>query len=151
MTNVLFICTANVFRSISAHYLLEKYAHNYNLDINVDSAGTIASKMDEPYPQTIKKLNDLGCNIENHQNKKITTDLIDWADIIIGMTTQHIRIIEEEFNKKAYLFNEIAFDKKTNLLDESEAQFAYDLDEFIEQTIEHINKGIPKIAEKITK
>ena len=150
MVNILFICTANVFRSMSAHYLLKEYANNNNLDIFVDSAGIVANPYDTPYPQTLQELFNLGVNAYSHKNKKINQELIDWADYIIGMTTQHKRIIEEDFDKKVYLFNELAFDKKTNLLDESEARFAFDLDEFIEQTVAHINSGIPEIAKKVT-
>lgn len=147
--NILFICTANVFRSMSAHYLLEKYAKDNNLDIKVDSAGIVANPYDTPYSQTLKELEKLGINAYNHKNKKVNEELIEWADIVIGMTKQHKRVVEENFDKKTYLFNELAFDKNTNLLDESEARFAFDLDEFIEQTVAHINSGIPEIAKKV--
>ncbi len=154
--NILFICTQNVFRSLSAHKLTQKYLKENNInDINIDSCGTIAHSWESPYSHTLYKLKELGINDFNHKNKKVNKELINWANIIIVMTNAHKQHIESNFNAKAFLFNELAHNRETDLEDDVETKLLenglYNLEDFIEKTIEHINEGVPRIIEKLDK
>ena len=47
---VLFVCTQNVFRSMSAHYLAKKYLNEKNIQhFEIDSCGTKAYPWEVPY------------------------------------------------------------------------------------------------------
>ena len=54
--NVLFVCTGNVFRSMSAEYLMNKYLNdNAITNISVSSAGTTAHPQPS-FPETLDRL-----------------------------------------------------------------------------------------------
>jgi protein-tyrosine-phosphatase len=53
---ILFVCTGNIFRSMSAEYLAKKYITDNNIkNIKVNSAGTIA-EIQNPFSYTVKCL-----------------------------------------------------------------------------------------------
>lgn len=154
--NILFVCTQNVFRSLSAHKITEKYLKDNNIaEYKIDSAGTIAHSWESPYSHTLYKLKELGISDLKHTNKKVTKQLVNWANIIIVMTHSHKEYIESNFGSKAYLFNELAHNRLTDLEDDVETDLLenglYNLEDFIAKTIDHINDGVPKIINKIDK
>lgn len=154
--NILFVCTQNVFRSLSAHKLAEKYLKDNNISgYNIDSAGTIAHTWESPYSHTLYKLKELGIKDLEHTNKKVTKELVNWADYIIVMTRSHKEYIEANFGHRAFLFNELAHNRLTDLEDDVETDLLengmYNLQDFIEKTIEHISDGVTKIINKFDK
>ncbi|HCB52188.1 TPA: protein-tyrosine-phosphatase, partial [Patescibacteria group bacterium] len=53
---VLFVCTGNIFRSMSAEYIMKKYIQDHNLnEIVVSSAGTVAHE-ESPLPWIVERL-----------------------------------------------------------------------------------------------
>jgi len=53
---LLFVCTGNIFRSMSAEYLAKKYIKDNKIKgIEISSAGTIANP-ESPFSYTIKNL-----------------------------------------------------------------------------------------------
>lgn len=150
---ILFVCTQNVFRSMSAHYILEKYLNeNYpNHNYKIDSAGTIAYDFETPYSWTINRLKELKINANNHKNKRITKELLKDYDLIICMTEHHREHILKKFQIKTHLYNEIALKITEDVKDDNEADFDTTLEEFVIETVNYINKTIPKLAENIVK
>jgi len=159
---ILFVCTQNVFRSMSAHYLALKYikdnknTKNFLQEYNftIDSCGTIAYDWETPYRHTLKILSQKEVDVIDHKNKKINKNLVDNCNVIICMTREHKKSIEDNFsfnikNKKLYLFNELAIDKMTDLEDDNESNFTCSLNQFIEKTVNHIDKYIPNIFNNI--
>ena len=81
MIKILFVCTGNVFRSMSAEKCLKKYLEEHNiLDIRSDSAG-IELKPQEPVSFTIERLAFYGIKV-HHKPKSINQSLIDNNDLI---------------------------------------------------------------------
>ncbi len=154
MKKVLFVCTQNVFRSLSAEYLLKTYLVKQGSlkEVIVSSAGTHAYP-DYPYSFTLDKLKELGVEYINHNQTRITKEVVSNNDIIICMTKSHKRIVES-LGGKAFLFNEVAFGSETDLEDDVETDTIgknLSLEEFVIKTIDRINSGIPKIAEFVAK
>ena len=148
--NLLFVCTQNVFRSLSAEKLLQLYLRKkQKSSIQVFSAGTEAYP-DHPYSFTLKRLKELGVeNLEHHQTK-VSKELLEKQDIVICMTKKHQEIIRQFFGKESFLFNELAFAKKSDLADDVENNvYGESLEVFVINTVNKINQGIPTIYEKI--
>jgi protein-tyrosine-phosphatase len=149
---VTFVCTQNVFRSMSAHYLALKYLEENNIpDFQIDSCGTIAYSWESPYQHTINLLKNKGVDARKHKNKQIDKNLAEESHFIICMTNDHKNHVKKKFGVESYLFNELALGSATDLEDDNEANFDCSLNKFIEKTVEHIDKHIPKIFSELSK
>jgi protein-tyrosine-phosphatase len=149
---ILFVCTQNVFRSMSAHYLSEKYLKENGInDFEIDSCGTVAYSWESPYQHTLDLLQTKGIDVRSHKNKQISKKLVVESQYIICMTNDHKKNILKTFGVKPYLFNELALGKNSDLQDDNEADFSCSLNNFIENTISHIDKNIPNIFEVLLK
>jgi len=84
-----FVCTANVFRSVIAEGLCRKFLENEELhrDITVDSAGigdTCGNR--RPAPVLREFLAELDIDVADHRSKRLTEEIIETADLIVPMT-----------------------------------------------------------------
>ncbi|MDB5204144.1 MAG: hypothetical protein JWP09_172 [Candidatus Taylorbacteria bacterium] len=96
---ILFVCKGNMYRSQMAEAIAAKIIGKEN----VKSAGTYTGAADEPEGLVLKDLSTIfktgyenfdkfllfmkerGCDIGENKTKKVTEDLVDWADIVIDM------------------------------------------------------------------
>lgn len=117
---VLFVCTGNVFRSLSAEHCLRDYVKRNNIpDIAVASAGTRAYW--EPVAPTTKNcLKKHGILIDGHQQTRLSAELMEKFDLVVAMNLNHQQFIREKFGKDVPLFNEIVYGLKTGVLDVDE-------------------------------
>jgi protein-tyrosine-phosphatase len=84
--NILFVCTGNVSRSFLAEMLLKnEIRQNRIKGINVASAGSHAFEDLPADPNMIDFLTERNIPFEPHLSRPITTELIDWADLILVM------------------------------------------------------------------
>lgn len=149
---VLFVCTQNIFRSLSAEKLLKLYLEKQkNTNIIVSSAGSEAEP-GVPYSYTLKILDELGIKKFTHSQQKLSQVLVDQQNIIICMTHEHQAIVRDRFGAKSFLFCELAFGQKKDLEDDIETQTSdSDLEQFVVSTVKRIFEGIPTIYEKLLK
>lgn len=97
---ILMVCTGNTCRSVMAHYLLQKMAKDRGLDDwEIRSCG-LAASLTFSVPQTVRE----ALAKENvphfiHHPAGITDGMLQWADLVLAMTTEHKKIIAKEFPK----------------------------------------------------
>ena len=85
---VLFICTDNTCRSPMAKAVFDEMSEKKNLDVTADSAGIAAGDLEEPNPNAVKAMAEIGIDISDHKAKNITPKLLSDSDYIIVMTDE---------------------------------------------------------------
>jgi len=88
---ILFVCTGNTCRSplaeVIARHALEQRGWNH---VKVDSAGTSAV-WDAPASEgSVRAAELVGLDLSGHRSQPLTRELIEGADIILGMTPSHV-------------------------------------------------------------
>jgi arsenate reductase len=77
--NVLFVCTANGGRSVMAERLLNREAAGRHA---ARSAGSHPGS--GAHPQVLEALNELGIDASDHVPQKLSTGVIEWADVVVA-------------------------------------------------------------------
>jgi len=115
---ILFVCTGNVFRSMSAQYCLKQYLKKRGItDFQVTSAG-IEANPQQVSAKTLETLNALGISSIHHRQQKLSKKLLTQNDIVIAMAENHVRFMRDKFGyTSAVLFNELAVGEHTSVLD----------------------------------
>lgn len=91
MTDVLFVCTGNVCRSPSAAQLLQKQLAEAGIaGVTVRSAGTLGADFGPP-DLLAEQGATLGIDLSAHVPRKVDPDMIMSADLVIGLTREHVR------------------------------------------------------------
>jgi protein-tyrosine-phosphatase len=110
MVKILFVCSGNVFRSMSAEKLLKKYLSDNNIsDIFVDSAGICGDKNQKISLSVLEQLKKFGVDAKEHKHKKCLKKNIKWADLVVSMGHDHRKYLKENFNIDSVLFNKICY------------------------------------------
>jgi len=100
---VLFVCTGNIFRSMTAEYAVRRSCPR----LNVSSAGP----EDRPlvvWPVVAEHLRGHGLDVSTHRRRTLTRGLLDQADVVVAMSTEHQRELVERFSCVAPLYTELA-------------------------------------------
>lgn len=87
------ICTGNTCRSPLAQVLLQKQ----HPDWEVRSAGVMAEVGSPAAAHSRELARQLGMDLENHQAQSVTPELVEWADLILGMTEAHVQAVKRSF------------------------------------------------------
>ncbi|MFM8540471.1 MAG: low molecular weight phosphatase family protein [Nitrospira sp.] len=115
MPSILFICTGNVFRSVTAEYAL-KARLGPGTKLIVGSAG-IEAKPQPVHPMIIEYLRAKGTDPSAHIQRKLTRELLESADLAVAMGFDHRDFIREQFGRAVPLFNQVCFEKEEPVLD----------------------------------
>ena len=98
MHRVLFVCTGNIFRSLTAEYAL-RHLLGARSDITVASAGT----QDFPYvvsPFVKDYLLARGLNVSRHCRRTLTAQILEEAGPVIAMSTAHRLFLAQRFDRQ---------------------------------------------------
>jgi protein-tyrosine-phosphatase len=101
---ILFVCTGNIFRSLTADVALRKLLAG-NPGVHVSSAGT------DDYPHVVRPytsayLRSKGFDVSGHQRRTLTEAILNQSRLVVSMSTDHQAIIREQFGRETLLFLE---------------------------------------------
>ncbi|MGG4609101.1 arsenate reductase/protein-tyrosine-phosphatase family protein [Providencia sp. Me31A] len=91
--NILVVCMGNICRSPTGERLLQQYFPTRK----VDSAGIIAKNDLPAYDSAIRIAKQHNLSLENHQSRRLTSELCNKADLILVMENEHIAKIHQQF------------------------------------------------------
>ena len=146
MSDVLFVCTGNIFRSLTAEYALRRHAP----EIAVASAGT------DDYPHVVRPnvrdyLLSKGIDVSAHRRRTLTEEILRQSTRVIAMSTDHQRFIAERFGLRAPVFLEACGGACEALPDIEEVVMDYRtnpaaVDAHVRATIDTIIEAMPRLA-----
>ncbi|MHA1266087.1 MAG: arsenate-mycothiol transferase ArsC [Candidatus Helarchaeota archaeon] len=120
---ILFLCSGNIVRSPAAEMLLElELRKRYGSTRIIATSGATTYYNDCIMDFTKEFLLKEGVPIERihrfyPRNIKQYPNLLDEADVIIGMVGTHIRLLPKKYRSKAFTLSEIAAGEKYNIPD----------------------------------
>lgn len=149
MPTILFICTANRYRSPIAAACFQEELNKHGLGGNwvVLSAGTWTKDGLPAWPDAVTSASQLGLDIADHRSAAITADLLQQADLVLVMEQGQKEALQNEFPKEK---------EKIFLLSETTKGKVYDIPDPIQdpdagnvtaEIITLIQNGFDKIAE----
>jgi protein-tyrosine phosphatase len=113
--SVLFVCTGNIFRSVTAEYAL-KIRLGTNTSCIVGSAG-IGIKPQSVHDWVQIRLREKGADLTRHVQRQLTKELVEDADLVVAMGRNHQVFVREQFGRDVPLFNQICLGHDTPILD----------------------------------
>lgn len=142
--NIYFVCTGNTCRSPMAEAILK----SKNLDnVSVRSAGIFAMEGGEMSENAKLALANEGI-FHNHISHSVTSEDLQWADIVLTMTAAHREIILERFPNdvgKIYTLKEYVTPYSSPDVSDP---YGGDLPIYV-QTYQELNKYLDVLVEKI--
>lgn len=152
--HILFVCTGNIFRSMSADWASRHIATQKGLDYRFSSAGTDGATPRQIRPQVRDLLLSKGIDITGHQHRLLTPDLIKGADLVVAMSTDHHDFMKDRFGVNSVLFRELAEGKAEALLDVNEAIVDFETniaaaEAHIKSTIDYVVGRVPMMMERL--
>lgn len=89
--HVLFLCTGNICRSPLAEGMLrQKLAEKGISSVSVSSAGTFGLDGNTAADLAVQVAAEHGLDISGHRASHLTREMIERADLVIGMETDHL-------------------------------------------------------------
>lgn len=150
--SVLFICTGNVFRSVTAEYAL-RTRMGPDMRLLVGSAG-IEAKPQSLHPMIIEYLRAKGADPSAHVQRKLTRELLESVDLAVAMGFDHRDFIREQFGRDVPLFNQVCFEKEEPVLDVHEAMpdWQSNMDAaraYVQSVVDHIWNATPALLARL--
>jgi len=119
LQSVLFVCTGNIFRSVTAEYAL-KASFGPGTSCLVSSAG-IDAKPQPVHDWVETRLREKGADPTRHVPRQLTKELVEAADLVIAMGRNHQVFIREQFGRDVPLFNQVCLGHDHPIFDLHEA------------------------------
>jgi protein-tyrosine-phosphatase len=94
MKRILFVCTGNTCRSPLAEALFRSKLGDSQWEVR--SAGVAAYEGQPASQQTLQVLQERGIS-HDHNARRLTEELVEWADLILTMTRSHKSLVTSTF------------------------------------------------------
>lgn len=149
---ILFVCTGNIFRSLTAHVALKALLAERS-EIDIASAGTD----DFPHvvrPYTASYLRSRGYDVSGHRRRTLTREILDRADLAVAMSTDHRALILDRFGRPVPLYLEACGEGALWLPDIEDVIPDYKtnrpaVEAHVRMTIDRIVELAPRMAENV--
>jgi protein-tyrosine phosphatase len=109
VTDVLFVCTANMCRSPMAEAIFRERLGGRGTTFTVASAGLL--EPDRPAIEGAQRaLAGRGLDADEHRSRRLDADLVRAADLILGLERQHVRevvVLEPAAWARAFTLKEV--------------------------------------------
>ena len=115
LQSILFVCTGNIFRSVTAEYALKARLAPGTSRV-VSSAG-INAKPQSMHAWVQARLREKGADLTTHVPRQLTRELVEGTDLIIAMGRNHQLFVREQFGRDVPLFNQICLGHDQPILD----------------------------------
>ncbi len=142
MTRVLFVCTGNVFRSLTAEYALKQQVSGHG-HIHVSSAGTRHAPKISVREDVAAYLSGKGLDVSNHKRTLVTDELLQQSDLVVAMNTDHQKTLQERHGLEVPLYMEACGMGAVPLLDVDDLFKREDW--YSQAAVSHIQKIIDQI------
>ena len=120
MRQILFVCTGNIFRSLTAEHALRHVLGNRHA-IQVSSAGT-DDRMCTVEPVVSDYLRSRGIDVSGHRRRTLTAEMLPPSVTVIAMSTDHRAFLARQFDRHGVpLFTQACGLPPAPLLDVHEA------------------------------
>ena len=148
MTQILFVCTANRYRSVIASKCFQNELIKRKVEgkWSVLSAGTWTTDGLPAMTDAIKKAQEIGLDIHEHRSRAITGEVLEESDLVLVMESGQKEALQIEFP---------ACREKILLLSEAAKGIAYDIPdpvamlsdgEFVSEICELVRTGFDNIC-----
>jgi len=149
MPSVLFVCTANLYRSPLAAAFLKDELKNApgGIEWVIDSAGTWTNNGAPIHSQTIEDAHRFGLDVRTHRSRQVTAELLSRYDLILVMETGHKEALRIEFpdqSKKIHMLSEVVDGLTYDILDPFTGKGEPDMD-VADELHKVIKRGYKKI------
>ncbi len=85
MARILFVCSGNIFRSMSAEYICKYFLlHKGIVAYDISSAG-ITAHPQFALPTTVQTLYSFGIDSNPHRQRKLTKKILSTQDLVVAM------------------------------------------------------------------
>ncbi len=153
MFQILFVCTANVYRSpLAAAFFAQKVqADGQSKDWIVESAGTWAIPGQSIPSFLLESAGRLDVDLRGHLTRPVDPLLLDQSDLILVMEKGQKEALRAEFPSiqgKVYLLSEMADQWEYDIADP--IQFDLDMNTFVAEIARLIHRAYPKICTLVT-
>ncbi len=106
---ILVVCLGNLCRSPMAEAIFRKYISERDLkDFEVCSAGITAWEGHEMSAPARQALLQLGVTPHNHRSRRLSPELVKWADIIYVMTDRQLEYCRQTYPDSYSKFQKLA-------------------------------------------
>lgn len=107
---LLFVCSGNTCRSPMAEAIAKREARQRGIaDVEVASAGTSAWDGAPASDGSLLVAIERGVDLSEHRSRPLTAEIVADGDVILAMSPQHLRRIEElGGEERAYLLTDYA-------------------------------------------
>ena len=95
LASVVFVCTGNICRSVTAERVLEAHLEQIGAEAVVGSAGISDEEAGNPIdPNQAQVLRAAGYRTDDHVARQITPEWLADRDVAVAMTARHYRALE---------------------------------------------------------
>lgn len=152
MPLILFVCTANRFRSPIAAACTERKLHAEGLaeSWTVASAGTWTTSGLPAHPKALTSAAALGLDLTAHKSREVNTALLAAANLIVVMEQGHKEALECEFpacRRQIALLGELAGGRDLEIPDPAQTDFE-DSEAVSQMIVACVDKGFSEMMRR---